>query len=243
LKSSAWIAGFPIRNRKVELPMAKLKLEGQGPEDAPYPYPRIDYLGPDMDTGFRLGKWTWPSLCVVSVELAQLLGECETTSQIRLRHVGWQKMKGVWDDKPYPILWAELPPTHPQSKPYNEIKTWAKGESDLVSKWMEESPREAKDFLKLITDLCSQLPPELGIVKPYLCSEGDAIDPSHESIRALIQEQGRGIGGKQTTPDNPSLQDPTAPDSASVGLLVEEKLKPIEVVLPQDQPPGKTDVH
>ena len=149
----------------------------------------------------------------------------------RLRQVGWQKMKGVWDDRPYPILWAELPPEHPFAAPYGEIKSWAKGESDLVSRWEQEQSREAKEFLDLIDELRKQLPPELGIVKPYIYDEKDPVDPTHQSIKKLLEEQERGIGGKQTTPDSPALQDSTAPNAAVVQQVVEEKLKAVDVGL------------
>jgi hypothetical protein len=232
LKGSAWVAGFPIRNRKIELPMVELRLVGKE-EGAPYPYPRIDYLGPEMDAGFRLGRATWPSLCVVSVELAELLGECQTTKQIRLRQVGWEKMKGVWDDRPYPILWAELPPEHPRAKSYGEIKSWAEGESAFVKAWKNTSPQEAKAFLPLIVDLRKQLPPELGIVKPYIRAEGDPIPPEHESIAKLLPKQKRGVGGEQRTIE-PVAVDPNA--SGAVERVVEETLKQIEVATPADEP-------
>ncbi|MGO8749155.1 MAG: hypothetical protein ACLQNE_24620 [Thermoguttaceae bacterium] len=61
IKGAAWVAGFPVRNREVTLP----------------PDNRADYLGPDMDTGFRIAKCTRSGMLVVSVELAELLGECQ----------------------------------------------------------------------------------------------------------------------------------------------------------------------
>lgn len=225
LKSSAWVAGFPIRNRQVQLPMAKLRLDHDSDKDGNYPYPRIDYLGPDMDTGFRLGKCTWPSLCVVSIELAQLLGECQTKSQVRLRHVGWEKLKGVWDDRPYPILWAALPPEHPQAEPYNEIKIWSEGESDFVRAWKTQPLKEAKAHLELINNVREQLPPEFGIVPAYIVDEGDPVPEQHRFIQKILEGYAEGADGKQTTPPVSASQ-PLGLDADAIQKVVREKLEP-----------------
>lgn len=182
-------------------------------------------------------------MCVVSVELAQFLGECESTSQIRLRHVGWEKLKGVWEDRPYPIFWAALPPEHPLSRGYNEIKTWSEGESEFIRAWKQESPREAKEFLPLIRDLRDQLPPALGIVKPYINAEGDAIPEIHGSITKILQEHKRGVEGQQTTTDGAGDTGSGAPDSSVVQKLVDEKLKPIDVALTQETPAGTEPIE
>lgn len=236
LKSSAWVAGFPIRNRQVQLPMAKLRLDHDLDEDGNagnYPYPRIDFLGPDMDTGFRLGKCTWPSLCVVSIELAQLLGECQTKSQVRLRHVGWEKMKGVWDDRPYPILWAALPPEHPQAEPYNEIKIWSEGESEFVRAWKTQPLKEAKAHLELIKNVREQLPPEFGIVPAYIVDDGDKIPEQHRLIQKILEANTESVDGTQTTPAVATSQPPSLDADAiqrvvrDVQEVVREKLTPL----------------
>ncbi|NQV29121.1 MAG: hypothetical protein HQ518_32615 [Rhodopirellula sp.] len=57
LKATGWIAGFPVSNRKVEIPGS----DG------------VDYIGPSVDLGFRLAKFSTPRKFVVSGSLALLV--------------------------------------------------------------------------------------------------------------------------------------------------------------------------
>ena len=63
IKGTAWVAGFPVRNRAIAIPTSSGETK------------RVDYLGPEMDTGFRLGKCTRPGMLAISVEMAELLAE------------------------------------------------------------------------------------------------------------------------------------------------------------------------
>ncbi|MBC8290294.1 MAG: hypothetical protein H8E37_08250, partial [Planctomycetes bacterium] len=57
LKATAWIAGFPVTNRKVQIPGSNA----------------VDYIGPWIDLGFRIAKFATPRKFVVSASLALLL--------------------------------------------------------------------------------------------------------------------------------------------------------------------------
>ncbi len=90
IKGAAWVAGFPVRNREIILPALN---------------ERWDFLGPDMDTGFRIAKCTRAGMLVVSIELAELLGECQgKVSPMLGKIVGWEELAGVWNDKRYPVI-------------------------------------------------------------------------------------------------------------------------------------------
>ena len=69
-----------------------------------------DFLGPDVDAGFRIAKFTQRRRLVVSAHLAWLLHrKRENWSEIeeRLRIVAYESLKGVWAGRPYPIFWYE----------------------------------------------------------------------------------------------------------------------------------------
>lgn len=71
---------------------------------------QIDFLGPDIDTGFRIAKHTMRRRLVVGAELAYLLylnRASYATIEDQLRIVSFEVLKGVWDDRRYPILWYE----------------------------------------------------------------------------------------------------------------------------------------
>lgn len=64
----------------------------------------LEFLGNDVDAGFRVAKYTRREHFCVSFELAYLLSK-ETEFFKRLKIVSYQKLKGVWDNKWYPIIW------------------------------------------------------------------------------------------------------------------------------------------
>lgn len=70
-----------------------------------------DFLGPNIDGGFRIAKNSAPGVVVLSLELAHLLGtyKAETPRNVALhepfRIVGFESLKGIWRERPYPIIW------------------------------------------------------------------------------------------------------------------------------------------
>lgn len=207
LKGSAWTAGFPVRNREIRLPMPVVNIGGY-PESI-YPYPALDYLGPDMDIGFRLGKYTWPGFLIVSMDLAQLLGQYAHHDQVRIKFLGWEKLKGVWLDRPYPIYWAVLPREYKYQNPYTEYEKGDETESALLKNWIynTEEIQEAKSSLDEIKAIRAQLPKNLGFVSPYIVEENstnDEIPESHKEILKLIDAinaHPAGPAGPQNTDD------------------------------------------
>ena len=80
---------------------------------------RVDFLGPDIDIGFRLASKANKRSVTVSAELAFIissLGMKNIANPISksLRIVNYEKLKGVWNDRAYPIIWY-----HPD---WNNIK-------------------------------------------------------------------------------------------------------------------------
>lgn len=66
-----------------------------------------DFLGPDIDTGFRVAKAADKRIMVVSAELAYLLSSGEDNQVIakHFRIVGYESLKGVWNERHYPVVW------------------------------------------------------------------------------------------------------------------------------------------
>lgn len=93
LKGSAWVAGFPAGNAIV-----------------PANDGRFDYIGPAMDTGFRLGKMATRRKFAVSVELAWLLLQLPPAQRrnLPLYFDGRCQLKGVMERDGYPFIWTDL---------------------------------------------------------------------------------------------------------------------------------------
>lgn len=63
-----------------------------------------EFLGQDIDTGFRVKKETQNRRLAVSIELAKILSE-RTEYLSRLYIITYKVLKGVWDNRLYPIIW------------------------------------------------------------------------------------------------------------------------------------------
>lgn len=101
VKGCVWLAGFPINNAKIALPTAK----GTATTD--------DYLGPSIDVGFRISKFASEHKLVVAVDLALLLTHKRPSNDLRFGFGGQVTLKGVLDNKVYPLIWIEAVQENP----------------------------------------------------------------------------------------------------------------------------------
>lgn len=73
----------------------------------------IDFLGADIDLGFRISKFALREKVVLSAELALLLyrargiieHECDYDVTENIRIVSYERLKGIWGERHYPIIW------------------------------------------------------------------------------------------------------------------------------------------
>lgn len=63
-----------------------------------------EFLGQDIDTGFRIKKETQKRRLVLSLELAKILSD-KTEYLSKLKIITYKKLKGIWNDRLYPIIW------------------------------------------------------------------------------------------------------------------------------------------
>jgi hypothetical protein len=142
IKATAWTAGFPVTNVEIvfeskitpdiETPMSVVPLS----ED-----PRInqfallsqfyegdkgnlvlDFLGPSIDTGFRLTSKATPRKMAISVDVAYFLSvnnnmpaqssKEESLKPFEIRFEGNVDLKGVLAGKPYPLFWIDMHSDH-----------------------------------------------------------------------------------------------------------------------------------
>ena len=185
VKGTVWLAGFPIRNRELTLPGVQ-----------------NDFLGPDIDIGFRIGKHSHSGFVCASHDLAYFLGTLQYTSQIKGKIVGWEDLKGVWGNIPYPIIW--LVPNDYNKDHYEEFRPWSSFENKHAEKWKENGePAELKD-IKILGALYDNLPSNLGACKPYIASDkANRIPEEHEQIHKILKALNLGAAGKITEGDEP----------------------------------------
>lgn len=125
VKCTAWLAGFPYRNREVVigkyLSKNKDRVEnyykesgnllnryyGEGnSEDI-----SVDYIGPSIDTGFRLTGFSSSRKMVLSIDAAYLLSMTSFDGEVKridLHYDGSHNLKGVMGGAPYPVFWTNM---------------------------------------------------------------------------------------------------------------------------------------
>lgn len=95
LKATAWLADFSGPNIELAIP------ELSSSEAVPH----VDFIGPDIDLGFRLSKFARPACMVVSLDLLELVLGAANLASVKLHLVGREELKGVMFGRPYPIVW------------------------------------------------------------------------------------------------------------------------------------------
>lgn len=132
LKVTAWLAGFPINN--AEFVINKDGERGfPGDDDHNYNHyvqverfykdedsgQILDFIGPQMDLGFRLASLATPRKMVASLDLVWLLTDSFLKGEpwrnlmnieTRMKFDGTHILKGVLSGAPYPVFWFDVQP-------------------------------------------------------------------------------------------------------------------------------------
>ncbi|CUU46930.1 hypothetical protein [Clostridium beijerinckii] len=101
----------------------------------------VEFQGNDIDTGFRISKrFTNPRRLTLSLELAYMLSKSKK-SKPKLHIIGYDRLRGIWDQKLYPIIWYhdeyEAGTSLRDSFFYDENE-----EQELVKKYIENIRKE-----------------------------------------------------------------------------------------------------
>jgi hypothetical protein len=179
LKASAWIAGFPVNN-------AEVILNHQGEDavlcdDGDYIYGNLsrleshhanaggirDFIGPSIDTGFRIASVATPRKFVLSPDLAFLLAHaavnlqtCWTSQKLEFYYEGRKSFKGVANGAPFPVFWVNTLEPDPLIKIEDKIQ-------NLTS----ISASEVKEFCELFLERNR----ETHLMHPFIPSDADVL--------------------------------------------------------------------
>ncbi len=203
VKGSAWTAGFPIRNRK----MTPIKYPRLPEKCVPEPLCKLnleDYMGPEIDIGFRIGKHTFPGLMVVSLELAYILNDSKLVipddKRLRVIDTGWEELKGVWEGNKYPILWLDLPGEYYKKDPANDkdieyikyepYKKWEIEKNEHVANYVKklEKKKENKCYetMESLDEIIDSLPSSFDFIRPYFIKEDGKLPSEHQKRADFI---------------------------------------------------------
>lgn len=155
IKTAAWIAAVnnvgDISDKEIHLEDVDNIFERYHSQEG---YEIFEFLGNDIDTGFRIATQTQDGRMVLSYELAYLVSQkTETLSYLNI--VTYKKLKGVWKEKLYPIIWYHNPKAYlnlyQREIPFQDSFTFdACAESSLIKEYYDN--REQRIAAKEIRD-------------------------------------------------------------------------------------------
>jgi hypothetical protein len=163
VKCTAWVAGFPYRNREVVIGRY-LNKDGHRVENY---YQEsgsllntiytgtdgfglsVDYIGPSIDTGFRLTSFSSSRKMVVSLDVAYLIsmtsfdGEVE---RIDLNYEGSHPLKGVMGGAPYPVFWINMSGSHSLAVKEDRLRSQSVANREDVKEYCDAFYEEYSSF-------------------------------------------------------------------------------------------------
>lgn len=155
LKAAAWIAAVKdvgdISNKKVFQEDVENIFEHYRSQEGNEIF---EFLGNDIDTGFRVATQTQDGRMALGYDLAYLISQKEESSSC-LHIITYKKLKGVWKDKLYPVIWYHDPKAYlefyKKEIPLQDSFTFdACDDSDLIKEYYENRDINKKD--KVIRD-------------------------------------------------------------------------------------------
>jgi len=152
LKATGWTAGFPLRNSAIPS-RATDGAQSVGGQEF------VDFIGPDIDIGFRITRASRPGRMVVSMDLAELLAQNTEPDSFSFYHVGWEVFRGVFNDHPYPIIWI-------CEKERPAILPWEDFTCSFTKNFKEGRAIGAKELRELLKEIRAAHP-DLKLFVPY----------------------------------------------------------------------------
>lgn len=136
VKGTVWAAAFLERNIEISIP------ERMHWKDSDQKI-HTDYLGPDVDTGFRIAHYAPAGGVVVSLNLAEAIASMPDQSGLNFHYVGREVLKGVFSGRPYPLLFL----SHADCMP--DLWQWEEAEDDHAKMLLEKPPMKPGELIDL----------------------------------------------------------------------------------------------
>lgn len=171
VKSTCWTAGFPYRNREVVLDQnmevvldqnmdsSKGRIEDYYQESGKLLNTHykntnkskisIDFIGPSIDTGFRLSGYATGRKMVVSVDIAYIISMTQFDGELKrldFFYDGSIALKGVFGGSNYPLFWLDMSSPDSLSKREDKLKSQNACEKEDVKEFCEAFYEEHKSF-------------------------------------------------------------------------------------------------
>lgn len=240
LKCAAWIAGFPINNAEVIL-YDSSNSDLSTCDDGDYVYGNLarlehrangknvtalrDFIGPSIDTGFRVSSVASPRKFAITVDLAFMLAHAAGnlgTLAPPIKHLvffydGRTSLKGVTNGAPYPIFWVN----GSETERFETIE-------DAIEKREAVPHSQVKDFCEHFLEKNK----DTHVMRPFLYSDSDktfnVIPPLHlEKLYTLAnyfknESVRRNNEQSMDMNENNSINEETEPDKLALNKVIAE---------------------
>ncbi|MCZ7488616.1 hypothetical protein [Rhizobium rhizogenes] len=160
LKSTAWLAGFPITNTEVVFSKRVVDGEIQDDDDPVYvniellhkyhqnpddPNLTKDFIGPSVDSGFRLCGLSDARKFVISVDLALMIVHAirarpsgADEMDLTIHYQGRVQLKGVLGGRSYPVFWIDMAVDSGLEKLEDKLLEFQSRNTDDIKSFCEE---------------------------------------------------------------------------------------------------------
>lgn len=165
LKASAWLAGFPVNNaeiiirRKGSAPANNGLTNEQPVDDFVYENAMLlekyysdsdrhdliqDFVGPNIDAGFRVSHLASPRKLVMTLDLALLVATGDRTKPHHFKYDGFVyrydgrvSLKGVLGGAPYPVFWIDMQAEEPEVIAEEKVTSAPRAEAKDLEQFAE----------------------------------------------------------------------------------------------------------
>lgn len=223
VKCTIWMAGFPIWNQEIAV--------NKSPENSDIDQGNffisngnllnkyynqesdndliIDYIGPSIDTGFRLSSLSTTRKMIISVDVAFIISLTDQSKPKGMRNVsiffdGTKPLRGVIGGDPYPIFWID---TLPRSEIFQK--------EDALNSTAHVSIEKVKDYCYSFYEHYQDFFFAPFIGDPSKQTASDPPDWYEEHLNLLVKNFNSYI----TTTEEPNTQGDTISDEQRAGLI------------------------
>jgi hypothetical protein len=140
VRGTCWACDFPGRNIELEIP----EMDN---DTAAY----VDYLGPDVDAGFRISSYGESGNVIICMNLAEALAKLSDDRGIRFHYTGSAVLKGVFGGRPYPLILISFEDVAP------DLWRWEVEESPQLKSLRDDPPMHSQELVDLIDKIRTYL--------------------------------------------------------------------------------------
>ncbi len=138
IRGCCWAARFPGRNIEIKIP----EMAGVG---------YVDYLGPDVDLGFRLVSQVDRGQVILSLNLAEALASLPERRGMQFHYVDRKVLKGIFVGRPYPLILVTLSDCMP------ELWQWEDDDSQQLRALRDDPPMDTAALVELASRIRTYL--------------------------------------------------------------------------------------